>query len=89
MARKRKNPSRRELLESQLSELAALVKDLAPQAQVVMSLAQYEDENAHVSIYPPPTMGVEEVRRLELALGERCNAMLVETGLFIIGAVCD
>jgi hypothetical protein len=34
-------------------------------------------------------MGVEEVRRLELALGERCNDILVETGLFIIGAVCD
>ncbi len=89
MPQKRKDLSRRELLESQLSELVALVKDLSPQARVAISHARYEDEDAHVSIYPPPTMEAEEVRRLELALGERCNDILVETGLFIIGAVCD
>ena len=80
---------RRELLDSQLSELVALVKDLSSQARVAISHARYEDEDAHISVYPPPTLETEEVRRLELALGARCNDILVETGLFIIGAVCD
>jgi hypothetical protein len=89
MPQKRRDLSRRKLLESRLSELVDLVKDLSPQSQVAISHAQYEDEDAHVSVYPPPTMEAEEVRRLELALGERCNDILVETGLFIVGAVCD
>ena len=57
MARKRNIPSRRELLDHQLSQLAAFIKAESPQARVDISLAQYEDEDAHVSIYPPPAMG--------------------------------
>ena len=89
MARKWNIPSRRELLDHQLSQLAAFIKAESPQARVDISLAQYEDEDAHISIYPPPAVDPEEIRRLELALGERCNDILLETGLFIIGAVCD
>lgn len=89
MPRKRKHLSRSELLDITLSELAGLIKDLSPEARVEISLAQYEDEDAHVSIYLPTTAGKDEVWRIETALGERCNDILVDTGLFIIGAVCD
>jgi len=41
------------------------------------------------SIYLPPDTEEEEVRRVELALGARCNDILLETGLFILGAVYD
>jgi hypothetical protein len=33
-------------------------------------------------------MEAEEVERLELMVGERCNDILLDTGLFIVGAVC-
>jgi hypothetical protein len=33
-------------------------------------------------------MPAEAVERLELAVGERCNEILLDTGLFIVGAVC-
>ena len=89
MPRKNKMLHRPELLDTQLSALISLVKDLSPEARIEISHAHYEDEDAHMSIYPPPTMGAEEVQRLEQALGERCNEILVETGLFIIGAVQD
>lgn len=89
MSQKRKTPSRQELLQTKLSELAALIKDLSSQARVEISFEQYEDEDAHIHVYPPPAMKAEEVRRIELALGERCNDILLETGLFILGAVCD
>jgi len=89
MPRKQKKSSRSELLDTYLSELTALIKDLSPESRVEISHAQYEDEDAHVSIYPPPTIEAEKVQRLETALGERCNDILVDTGLFIIGAVCD
>lgn len=88
MARKQTTASQRQLLESQLSHLAALIQDLAPQAQVEITFEQYEDEDAHVYVYPPQAMPAEEVERLELTVGERCNEILLDTGLFIVGAVC-
>lgn len=89
MPRKSKRSHRPGLLDTQLSALISFVKDLSPEARIEISRAHYEDEDAHVSIYPPPTMGAKEVQRLETALGERCNDILVDTGLFIIGAVHD
>ena len=89
MSRRRKTNERPELLETKLSEIACLVKDLSPAARVEISYEQYEDEDAHVHVYPPPGMSSEEIERLEAALGERCNDILLEAGLFIIGAVYE
>ncbi len=85
----RKRPHRPELLEAKLSELTDLIKELSPEARVEIAFTHYEDEDAAVDIYPPASLRAEEVRRLEQTLGERCNEILVETGLFIIGAVQD
>jgi hypothetical protein len=89
MPRKPKTPSRQDLLETKLSELTALIKDLSPQARVEISFEQYEDEDAHIHVYPQPSIEAGEVTRIELTMGERCNDILLETGLFIIGSVCD
>jgi hypothetical protein len=76
-------------LDSKISELTALIKQLSPQARVEVSFERYEDEDAHIRVYPPSILDSEEATRIELKLGERCNEVLMETGLFIIGAVCD
>jgi hypothetical protein len=47
------------------------------------ALTQYEDVDAHVYIHPPRDMPAENIERLELTIGERCNELLLETGLFI------
>jgi len=85
----RKKPNKNELLEVKLSELTDLVKDLSPAARVEIAFTHYEDEDASIDVYLPALLPAEEVIRLEQALGERCNEILVETGLFIIGAVQD
>ncbi len=85
----RKHPNKSELLEVKLSELTDLVKDLLPEARVEIAFTHYEDEDASIDVYTPISLSAEEVRQLERALGERCNEILVETGLFIIGAVQD
>jgi hypothetical protein len=87
MARKQTTASQRQLLESTLSTLATWITDLAPQAQVEMTFEQYEDEDAHVYVHPPRDMPAEGVERLELTIGERCNELLLDTGLFIVSAV--
>jgi len=85
----RKKPNKNELLEVKLSELTDLVKDLSPAARVEIAFTHYEDEDASIDVYLSAPLPETEVLRLEQALGERCNEILVETGLFIIGAVQD
>ncbi len=87
MARKQTTASQRQLLERTLSDLATWIQDLAPQAQVEITLEQYEDEDAHLYVHPPQAMTAEDVERFELAVGERCNEILLDTGLFIVSAV--
>ena len=87
MARKQTTASQRQLLERTLSELATWIHDLVPQAQVEITLEQYEDEDAHLYIQPPQGMTAEDVERLEVTVGERCNDILLDTGLLIVSAV--
>jgi hypothetical protein len=87
MARKQTTASQRQLLESTLSTLATWITDLAPQAQAEMTFEQYEDEDAHVYVHPPRDMPAEDIERLELTIGERCNELLLDTGHFIVSAV--
>jgi hypothetical protein len=77
------------LLDQKLQELTLLVKELNPNARIEISFERYEDEDAHVRIYPPPGLSPGEVQQFELTLGRRCSDILLETGLFIIGAVYD
>jgi hypothetical protein len=84
-----KTPDGRDLLEIKISELTALIKEMSPQARVEVSFERYEDEDAHIRVYPPVSVDPEEATRMELEIGERCNDVLIETGLFIIGSVCD
>lgn len=89
MPRKHRTTSPQDLLDTKLSDLSALIKNLAPQARVEISFEQYEDEDAHILVFPPPATKPKEIRQIELTVGERCNDILLETGLFIIGAVCN
>ena len=66
----------------------ALIKEVSQPSRVEISFEQYEDEDAHIYVYPPATMEAEEVEHLELMVGERCNDILLDTRLFIVGAVC-
>jgi hypothetical protein len=84
-----KPPGGRDLLETKMSELTALIKETSPQARVEVSFERYEDEDAHIRVYAPISVDPQEVTRIELEMGQRCNDVLIETGLFIIGAVCD
>jgi hypothetical protein len=93
MTRTPKTPSRQDLLETKISELTALIKELSPQARVEISFERNEDEgedeDAHIHVYPPSAIDPEEIAQIERTMGKRCNDILLETGLFLIGAVCE
>ena len=86
---KGKSSSHQALLEAKLSELTALIKELSPDARVEIAAERYEDEDAAVDVYVPQAFQASAISELERALGERCNDILLDTGLFIIGAVRD
>ena len=89
MARKPTTANQQQLLEQTLSNLTALIQDRSPQAEVEITYEQYEDEDAHIYIHLPADMTSKDVDQLEMAVGEHCNEILLDTGLFIVSAVCD
>ena len=84
---KEKSPRPPALLAAKLTELTELVGELAPDARVEIVAERYEDEDAAVDVYLPPPLPGATIGALEQVLGQRCNDILVDTGLFIIGAV--
>ena len=89
MSKREKGPSRQALLEAKLSELTALIKELSPEARVEIAAERYEDEDAAIDVYVPHDLQATAISDLECVLGEHCNDILLDTGLFIIGAVRD
>lgn len=89
MPRRPNIPGGPDLLDSKISELTTLIKELSPDARVEISFECYEDEDAHIRVYPPSSIDSEEAAQIELKIGKCCNDVLMESGLFIIGAVCD
>ena len=61
MPRTPKTPSRQDLLETKISELTALIKELSPQARVEISFERNEDEDAHIDVYPPSSIDPEDI----------------------------
>jgi hypothetical protein len=78
---------RRALLDRKLTELLLYAKELCPEARVEVSTIQYEDEDGHVKVFPPPTLSEEDVDRVEMALATRAGEIFDTTGLFILCAV--
>ena len=80
---------RRALLDHKLTELLLYAKELCPEARVEASTIQYEDEDGHVTVFPPPTLSEEDVDRIEMALATYASEIFDTTGLFILCAVCN
>lgn len=89
MGKHREVADRRVAVDSTLTELALYAKELCPGAVVESAPLQYEDEDGHVEIVPPPSLSDAEVDRIELALAARAADIFAETGLYIVCAVLD
>ena len=76
MARKQTRASQRQLLERTLSQLATWIQDLAPQAEVDITLEQYEDEDAHLYVHPPQRVAWRRYRPSPPPFSNRSTAWL-------------
>lgn len=82
-------PDRRDLLDRHLTSFGLLIKELCPEAELDISLVRYEEEDAHIHVYPPNTLTEEERNRLADRLADRTLEILDETGLFVLTGVYD
>jgi hypothetical protein len=89
MAPRHKQHDRRTLLDAKLTELMLYAKELCPEAVVEASTIQYDDEDGHMRVFPPPALSEAEEECLEMALGTRAGEIFDATGLLILCAVFD
>jgi hypothetical protein len=81
--------ARRSVVDTYLTEVSHLAKELCPAAQVEATTERYEDEDGHVRIYPPPGLSQSQIAEIEGKTAERCVDILVETGGFLCTAVYE
>jgi len=55
----------RALLDAKLTELVLYAKELCPEAVVETSTIQYEDEDGHVDVFPPPAVPEAQEERID------------------------
>lgn len=60
-----------------------------PDAVVETKSIQYEDEDGHVEVFPPPALAEAQEDKIELALAGRAAEIFEEPGLYILCAVLD
>jgi len=87
MAKSISSSERRGLVDKYLTELSLLAKQLCPAATIEATMEGFEDEDGHIRIYPPPTMGEKEIEEIEGKIAERCVDILVQEGVFICSAI--
>ena len=89
MGGRRRSPRRRALVDAKLTELMLFAKGLCPAATVKAEPIQYEDEDGHVDVFPPPALPEEEIERIVTALADRTAKIYEDTGLFLVAAVLN
>jgi hypothetical protein len=80
---------RTRLLDKYITELVLLVKGSCPDAIVEVLSTRYEDEDAHILVYPPDGTSDTDMERLGDTLTDRSVEILLETGLLILIGVYE
>jgi hypothetical protein len=80
---------RTSLLEKYITELILLARGSCPDAVIEVLSTRYEDEDAHILIYPPEGTTDTDMDRLGEALTERSVEILLDTGLLILVGVYE
>ena len=77
----------RSTLDAAVTAFSLFIRDLCPEADVEISFARYEDEDAHIWISLPPTLTTEERERLANQVAEESLDILIAQGMLIVAGV--
>jgi hypothetical protein len=80
---------RRTLADQYVTDFSVYIKDLCPGADLEISFVRYEEEDAHIRVFPPDSLSEEERETLDAQIAERSIDILLETGLLILAGVYE
>ena|SRR3989338_8909948 len=80
---------RRSLLDHRLTDASLFIKKRCPEAVIEVSPASYEDEDAHLLVFPPDTLSDKAREKLADACADKSLSILLETGLLILIGVYE
>lgn len=80
-------PGKDFLLEKLVTDFTLFIKVQCPESSVKVSEANFEDEDATVTVYPPSSWTYEQCSDLEQILAEKSIDILFETGYNLLVGV--
>ncbi len=77
----------RDRLDAAVTAFSLFICDLCPEAQLNISFARYEDEDAHMWVSLPPNLSQEEREDLANRTAEKSLDLLLSDGFLILAGV--
>lgn len=85
----RRTMDRRALVDRYVTDLTSVIKDRCPDAELEISFTRYEDEDAHILVFPPDDFKEADRDRLSAKVAERSVNILLKTGVLILAGVYE
>ena len=74
-------------LDATVTAFSLFIRDLCPEAQLEISFARYEDEDAHIWVTPPATLSAEEREHFANRMAEKSLDILLAEGFLILAGI--
>ena len=77
----------RQRLDAPVTAFSLFIRDLCPEAQLEISFACYEDEDAHIRVSLPSTLSLAEQEDLANRVAEKSLDILLTEGFLILAGI--
>ena len=77
----------RDRLDATVTTFSLFIRQLCPEADIEVSFARFEDEDAHIWITLPPTLSAEEREELANHVAEKSIDLLLTEGFLILAGI--
>jgi hypothetical protein len=77
----------RHKLDATVTAFSLFIRALCPEAQLEVSFARYEDEDAHIWVSLPSTLAAEEREQIANRMAEKSLDILLAEGLLILAGI--
>lgn len=74
-------------LDAAVTAFSLFIRDLCPEAQLEISCARYEDEDAHIWVSLPSTLSAEEQEDLANRMAKKRLDLLLAEGFLILAGI--
>ena len=87
--RVRHEVDRRALVDQHVTALSLFIKDRCPDAELEITFTRYEEEDAHIWVFPPDTLPEAEREQLGHEIADKSIDILLEDGILVLAGVFE